>query len=83
MIEVLLAISKGLFVGLTIASLFGLTAYTLVFPWTAKQLMIKQGGYGGDRGKYKFWKKVYHCSTLLYSGVFVVMLLLGVGSLLW
>lgn len=32
MTGVILSISKGLFVGLTIASLFGLTAYILVFP---------------------------------------------------
>jgi len=80
--EVILAISKGLFVGLTIASLFGLIAYILVFPWTSKQLMIRHGEYAGDRGKYKFWKKVYHLSTLLYSGIFVGMLILGLGSLI-
>ena len=79
--EVVLAISKALLVGLTTASLFGLTVYLLLFPWTAKQLMIKHGGYGGDRGKYEFWKKVYHCSVFLYSGIFVMMLLLGLGSL--
>lgn len=79
--EVILAISKGLFVGLVIASLFGLIAYLLLFPWTAKQLMIKHGGFFGDRGKYRFWKKVYYSSKLLYIGVFVGMFLLGLGSL--
>lgn len=82
MAEVVLAISKGLFVGLVIASLFGLTAYLLLFPWTAKQLMIKHGGFFGDKSKYKFWKKVYYSSKFLYTGLFIGMFLVGLGSLI-